>query len=135
MTRYVIVSIAGGLLFGTLDALLNANPYAQKLYTVYKPIMRKDINAVLGTIIDLIYGFIMAGIFLILAQSLPGETLLLKGLSYGLMMWFFRVVMYGLTQYVMFNINLKLLFYTIAAGLLEMLILGAFFGITLKPMI
>jgi len=134
MTRYLIVSISGGILFGILDAVLNANPLAQKLYTTYEPIMRTSINATLGILIDLAYGFILAGIFLLLFQSFPGETGLLKGLSYGLVIWFFRVVMYGLTQYVMFNIGPPLLFYIIASGLLEMMILGAFFGLTLKPL-
>ncbi len=133
MTRYLIVSISGGILFGILDALLNANPFAQKLYGVYEPIMRTSINPTLGILIDLAYGFILAGIFLLLFQSFPGETGLLKGLSYGLLIWFFRVVMYGLTQYVMFNISPSLLVYIIASGLLEMMILGAFFGLTLKP--
>jgi hypothetical protein len=134
MTRYLIISISGGILFGVLDALLNANPLAQKLYTVYEPIIRTNINPTLGILIDLAYGFILAGIFLLLFQSLPGESGLLKGLSYGLIIWFFRVVMYGATQYVMFNINPSLLFYIIVSGLLEMMILGAFFGLTLKSM-
>ncbi|MBC8375865.1 MAG: hypothetical protein H8E26_07445 [FCB group bacterium] len=133
MIRYVIISISGGILFGVLDAVLNANPLAQKLYAVYKPIMRARISPALGTVIDLAYGFILAGIFLLLVQSLPGDTGFLKGLSYGLLIWFFRVVMYGATQYVMFNISFSLLLYIIVSGLLEMMIIGVFFGITLKP--
>ncbi len=130
--RYVIISISGGILFGVLDGLLNANPLAQKLYSVYKPIMRKNINAVLGIGIDLAYGFIMAGIFILLFDSFPGDTALLKGLSFGLVMWFFRVVMYGATQFVMFTISPSLLLYILLSGLLEMMILGAFFGLTLN---
>lgn len=132
MMRYVIISISGGILFGVLDGLLNANPLAQKLYSVYKPIMRKNINAVLGIGIDLAYGFIMAGIFILLFDSFPGDTALLKGLSFGLVMWFFRVVMYGATQFVMFTISPSLLLYILLSGLLEMMILGAFFGLTLN---
>ncbi|NQT62699.1 MAG: hypothetical protein HQ556_07050 [Candidatus Marinimicrobia bacterium] len=131
MSRYFIISISGGILFGVLDVVVNANPIAQKLYAAYKPIMRTRISPTLGTLIDLAYGFILAGIFLLLIQSLPGDTGVLKGLSYGLLIWFFRVVMYGATQYVMFNISLSLLFYIIVSGLLEMMIIGVFFGITL----
>lgn len=132
MTRYILVSLGGGILFGVLDALLNANPWAQKLFVSYAPIMRTGINPVLGILIDLAYGFVLAGIFLVLFQSLPGETAILKGLTYGLIVWFFRVVMYGATQYVMFNISTALLFYILVSGLLEMLIIGVFFGWTLK---
>lgn len=37
MTTYVVVSIAGGILWGILDGLINANPAAQRLYEIYKP--------------------------------------------------------------------------------------------------
>jgi hypothetical protein len=44
MTRYVIVSVIGGVLFGVLDGLINGNPFAQKLFQVYKPISKTTIN-------------------------------------------------------------------------------------------
>ena len=43
MIRYIIVSIVSGLLFGALDGLVNANPLAQRLYEVYKPIAKTSI--------------------------------------------------------------------------------------------
>ena len=36
--RYVIVGLASGILFGALNAVINANPLAQRLYEVYRPI-------------------------------------------------------------------------------------------------
>ena len=38
--RYVIVSIISGLLFGTMDGLINGNPLGKRLFEVYKPIAR-----------------------------------------------------------------------------------------------
>ena len=134
MIKFIIISISAGILFGVLDGVLNANPLAQKLFLAYKPIMRTTINPVLGILIDLAYGFILAGLFLLLFHSFPGETGLVKGLSYGLIIWFFRVVMYGATQYVMFDISISVLLYIVISGLFEMLVLGLFFGLTLKPM-
>jgi hypothetical protein len=133
MTRYIIVSVISGVLFGVLDALINANPAAQRLFDVYKPIAKTSINPISGILIDLIYGFVMAGIFLILYQSLPGETGLIKGISFALVAWFFRVVMYVATQWMMFNVPVSTLLYTLFAGLGEMLILGILYGLTLKP--
>ena len=66
MIRYVIVSVASGLLFAILDGLINANPLAQRLYTVYKPIAKTSVNFQAGMVIDLVYGFVMAGAFLLL---------------------------------------------------------------------
>jgi len=132
MIRFIIVGITSGLLFGTMDALINANPYAQKLNKAYKPIARSSINAGAGIVIDLVYGFAMAGVFLILFSSLPGESAVLKGLSFGILTWFFRVFMYGASHWMMFEIPSRTIAYNLVTGLFEMLIIGLFYGLTLK---
>jgi len=93
MAAYVIVSVVSGILFGILDAVIHANPLAERLYAVYQPIARTAVNPLAGIAIDLAYGFVMAGVFLCLYQSLPGETGLVKGVSFAFLAWFFRVVM------------------------------------------
>ncbi len=134
MTGFIIVSIIGGILFGILDGVINANPIAQRLYQVYKPIAKKSLNLPAGIVIDLVYGFVLAGVFLILYNSLPGESGLVKGLSYAVLIWFFRVVMSAASQWVMYIIPIKTLVYSIFSGLVEMLILGVFYGLTQKFM-
>ncbi len=133
MMSYILVSIVSGILFGVLDGVINANPLAQRLYVVYKPIARTSINPLAGMLIDLVYGFIMAGVFLLLYASLPGETGLVKGISFAFLAWFFRVVMSAASQWVMFRVPAQALLYSLAAGLGEMLILGALYGLTLQP--
>lgn len=133
MTGYLIVSVVSGVLFGILDGVINANPLAQRLYEVYKPIARTSINPLAGIVIDLVYGFVMAGVFLLLYNSLPGEAGLVKGVSFAFLVWFFRVVMYTASQWVMFNVPVEALLYSLVAGLGEMLILGVLYGLTLKP--
>jgi hypothetical protein len=132
MTSYLIVSILSGILFGILDGLINANPLANRLYAVYKPIARPSISIGVGMIIDLAYGFILAALFLLLYPSLPGETGLVKGVSYALMLWFLRVVMSAASQWMMFKVPLKALLYTLLAGLGEMLVLGILYGLALQ---
>ncbi len=133
MIRYIIVSFVSGILFGTLDGVIHANPLAQRLYEVYKPIARTSLNPLAGIVIDLVYGFVMAGVFLLLYRSLPGGTGLAKGVSFAFLAWFFRVVMYTASQWVMFNIPVETSLYSLVAGLGEMLILGVLYGLTLKP--
>ena len=132
MWRYIIVSIGGGILFGVLDGVINANPLAQRLYQVYGPIMKKSINPVAGIAIDLAYGFIMAAVFLLLYQSLPGQSGLVKGLSFGMIVWFFRVVMSAASTWVMFTVPANTILYNLVTGLGEMLVLGTLYGLTLK---
>ena len=133
MMKYAIVSIVSGVLFGVLDGVINANPLAQRLYSVYKPIARTSLNVPAGIAIDLVYGFVLAGVFLLLYKSLPGDTGLVKGMSFALLIWFFRVAMGVASQWMMYNVSAGTLLYTLLAGLGEMLVLGALYGLTLKP--
>jgi len=133
MTEYLVVSVVSGLLFAMMDVAINANPVAQRLFAVYKPIARQSVNPVAGAVIDLAYGFVMAGLFLLLYVSLPGATGLLKGLAYACLAWFFRVVMSAASQWVMFNIPVQTVLYSVTAGLGEMLVLGVVYGLVLTP--
>lgn len=133
MARYIIVSVVSGFLFGILDAAINANSVAQRLYEVYRPIARTSLNPLAGLAIDLVFGFVMAAVFLLLYNSLPGETGLVKGVSFAFLAWFFRVVMATASQWAMFTVPAETLLYSLVAGLGEMLILGLFYGLTLKP--
>jgi hypothetical protein len=135
MTGYIIISKISGILFGLLDGVINANPLAQRLYAVYKPIAKTSINPMAGIVIDLVYGFVMAGVFLLLYNSLPGSTGLVKGLSFAMLVWFFRVVMSAASQWMMYQVPARTLLYSLVAGLGEMLVLGVLYGLTLKPAI
>ena len=133
MITFILISIISGILFAFLDGIINANPLGQRLYTVYAPIAKTSLNPLVGLVIDLVFGFVMAGIFLLLYNSLPGETGLIKGLSFAVMARFFRVVMQVASQWVMFTVPSKTLLYTLTAGLGEMFVLGVLCGLTLKP--
>jgi hypothetical protein len=133
--RYIIASIISGILFGVMDGLINANSLAQKLYDIFKPIAKTSVNVPIGIVIDLVYGFVMAGIFLLLYKSLPGEAGLVKGISFAFLVWFFRVVMSAASQWMMFNVPASALIYGLLTGLGEMLILGIFYGLILRPMV
>jgi hypothetical protein len=54
MVVYIIISVISGILFGLLDGVINANPLAQRLYKVYKPIAKTSINPIAGIVIDLV---------------------------------------------------------------------------------
>jgi len=132
MTRYLFASILTGVLFGIMDGIIHGNAFAKRLYAIYEPISKKSISIAAGIIIDLSYGFIIAGVFLLLYKSLPGRSWILKGLSFSILIWFFRVVMYVTTQWMMFTIPYQTLLYTLGTGLIEMMILGLVCSVLLK---
>ena len=133
MIRFILVSIVGGILLGAADGLINANPLAQRLYAVYRPIAKTSVNVPAGVVIDLIYGFVLAGFFLLLYRSLPGDSGLAKGVVFALLAWFFRVVMSVASAWVMFNVPAAALAYTLMTGLGEMLLLRILYGLALRP--
>ncbi len=134
MLNYVIVALVSGILFGFMDGLINANPLAQKLYSVYKPIAKTSLNPILGILVDIVFGFAMAGVFWLLYNSLPGASGFVKGISLAIMMWFFRVVMQVASQWMMFKVPAQTLLYTLFTGLAEMLVIGILYGLALKPL-
>jgi len=133
MWRYVLVSVAGGILFGVLDGIINANPMARKLYEVYQPIARTSVNAIAGVIIDLVYGFVMTAVFLLLYSSLPGRLGIVKGLSFAVLAWFFRAVMSAASTWMMFRVPARTIAYGLVTALGEMLVLGVLYGLALHP--
>lgn len=132
MLNFVLVSLGAGVLFGAMDAVINANPLAQKLYAVYAPVAKTEVNAAAGIAIDLAYGVVIAGIFWLIASALPGQTGLAKGLALGLGIWFFRVVMSVASTWMTQNVPPALLGYQLATGFAEMLVVGGFVGALLR---
>ncbi|MGA2408472.1 MAG: hypothetical protein ABSF81_17235 [Bacteroidales bacterium] len=132
MIRFIITAILTGLLFGILDGLINGNPWATKLMECYKPIAKQSINIPAGLIIDLVYGFAISGLFLLLFPVLPTEFRIIKGITFGVGMWFFRVLMNVISSWMMFNIPGKTLDYLLLSGLIEMILLGILSGLMLK---
>jgi hypothetical protein len=132
MIRYIVTSILTGLLFGVLDGLINGNPYSTKLLECYKPIAKQKINIPAGLLIDLVYGFLISGLFIILIPVLPTEIGIIKGITFGIGMWFFRVLMNVLSSWMMFNIPVKTLVYILLTGLVEMILIGILNGLILK---
>lgn len=133
MLRYCIVSVSAGLLFVVMDGLINANPLAQKLMAVFRPVARTSVNIGAGIAIDLFYGFAMAGLFILLYPALPGASGWLKGVSFALIAWFFRVLMSAASQALMYPLPAAAIAYILATGLGEMLLLGLLFGLALRP--
>jgi hypothetical protein len=127
----MVVGLVAGVAFLILDGVLNANPLAQRLYAAYQPIARPSVDALAGSAIDLAYGLILAALFVMLRTSLPGETRLMKGLSFGLIVWFLRVVMRVAGEWVTTTVPVSAHAYTLLAGLVQVLVVGAILALLL----
>ena len=130
--RYMLVSWACGILYWILDGVRNWNPFAQKLYQAYRSNVKISFNLPKSFVIYIVYGFAMTGIFLVLYKSLPGKIGIVKGISFGLIAWYFRGFTAVMSQWMLSTMPLKALSYVAITGLLEALILGILLGLTLK---
>jgi hypothetical protein len=132
MGTTILVGLLSGLLFAVLDMLINANPLARRLNALFLPIARRRVNPIVGLAIDLVFGLIMAVLYVQLRPALAGGSGLARGLCYGSLIWFLRVVMSSASQWVMFPVSWRLTAYNLGTGLLEMLALGMLYGLTLS---
>jgi hypothetical protein len=132
MIRFTIAALTTGILFGAMDGLVNGNPWAVKLLECYKPIARTEINVSAGILIDFFYGFAIAGFYYFLLPVLPAGNPFIKGIIFGIGIWFFRVLMHVASSWVMFNIPVRTLIYLLISGLIEMMLLGMVNGLIIK---
>ncbi len=131
--RFLVVGFLSGLLFAFMDSVVNQNNLAHAMFEYYKTIARAgmNINIIIGVFI--LYGFALTWIFEVLYKSLPGKSGFSKGTSFGLLIWFFKVFMYAMTQWMIIPVPVNTLGYILSAGLAEMLLLGWFYGLLINP--
>ncbi len=129
--RTIVVGLVAGVAFLALDGVVHANPLAQQLYAVYRPMARPSVNALAGSAIDLGYGVVLAALFVMLRASLPGKAPLTKGLSFGLMVWFLRVLMSVAGEWVTTTVPASAHLYTLMAGLAQVLLVAVVIALLL----
>jgi len=86
------------------------------------PIWRTPPNILAGLIFDLINGLILAAVYTIVYNGIPGFGWK-KGLIYGIFVGLFRVVMCSFSTIVMYNIPLALVIASLITGYIEIIIL------------
>jgi hypothetical protein len=115
-------SMVTGVLFILFDMLIAilTNP----IYSPYSdlPIWKTPPNILAGVIFDLINGFILVAVYMTIYNGIPGFGWK-KGLYYGLIVGFFRVVMMSFSTIVMYNIPLRLVITSLITGYIEIVTL------------
>jgi hypothetical protein len=76
-----------------------------------------------GLLFELINGFLLALIFALIHPCLPGRGWI-KGISYGLIVWALRVVMWAFSTFMMTDMAPATIGISVGTGLIEVLILG-----------
>jgi hypothetical protein len=105
------LGMAGGWIGARLFGLSSAQPAGL------------DAKIKLGLVFELINGFLLALIYALIHACLPGRGWI-KGVSYGLIVWALRVVMWAFSTYMMTDMAPAKIGITVGTGLIEVLVLG-----------
>ena len=125
--RLIVAGIVASVLFLLLDMMLGAvgGLIAANVFGVpfdQPPGIEAKIR--FGLLFELINGFMLALIYSVIYRCLPGQGWQ-KGISYGLIVWGLRVVMWAFSTFMMTDMPPALIAITVVTGLIEVLILGA----------
>jgi hypothetical protein len=132
--RVIIGGIFIGLLMvtsGMISGFFSVAVFKLPMFVSDSTLWRKEFNPALSILLDISYGIILAGLFNLIYMSMPGKGVV-RGIAFGLIIWFFKVVMAMGSIRVMFNVSDKILVYWTCTGLLEFLMVGMVLGIFYK---
>ena len=121
--RFVIAGFVASILFLLLDAIFGmlSGIIGQQVFGI--PASQPDsAKMTAGVLFELVNGFILALIYAVIYTALPGKGWL-KGISYALIVWGLRVVMWAFSTYMMTNMSPVLISITVVTGLIEMLVI------------
>jgi hypothetical protein len=124
--RLILAGIVASVLFLVLDAILGmAGGFigAQVFGLPFEQPPGIESKMMISPVFELINGFMLAAIYAIIHPSLPGQGWK-KGISYGLIVWGLRVVMWAFSTYMMTDMLPIMIVITVVTGLIEVLILG-----------
>jgi hypothetical protein len=124
--RLIVAGIAASVLFLVLDMVFGAvgGLIAADVFGV--PFERPpgiEAKIRFGLLFELINGFVLALVYAVIYRCLPGRGWQ-KGISYGLIVWGLRVVMWAFSTFMMTDMPPTLIAITVVTGLIEVLILG-----------
>lgn len=131
MTKFIIISVVSGLILGVIDFLFSNEDLSEGLSGFFRQFSESAREAAACIGINLALGFGMTGIFLLMKKSLPGFVIVM---GFALAVWFFRVMMFFIRQWMTFKASANDLAYVFIAGVSQMITLGILYDLTLKPL-
>jgi len=121
--RFIISGIVVSILFLVLDAVLGVTGGVIGELVFGLPAGQPDESKMMiSPLFELINGFILVAVYAVIHNGLPG-TGWRKGISYGLIVWGLRVVMWAFSTYMMTDMSPILIAISVVTGLVEVLIL------------
>ena len=121
--RLIVAGIVASILFLVLDAIFGVlGGWIGELISGIPPEQPDDAKLATGLVFELINGFMLVIIYAVIYPALPGEGGR-RGISYGLIVWGLRVVMWAFSTYMLTDMPPVLISITVITGLVEMLII------------
>ena len=121
--RLIVAGIVASVLFLVLDAVFGVvgGLIGESVFGLSSG-QPDESKMMISPVFELINGFMLVAVYAVICSSLPGEGWK-KGISYGLIVWGLRVVMWAFSTYMMTDMSPILIGITVVTGLIEVLIL------------
>jgi hypothetical protein len=122
--RFIIAGIVVSVLFLVLDGLLGVagGLVGELVFGLAAAGQPDESKMLISPVFELINGFMLVAVYAIINGSLPGKGWK-KGISYGVIVWGLRVVMWAFSTYMMTDMSPVFIGISVVAGLVEVLIL------------
>lgn len=120
--NFLFFGFSAGVLFLVLDMVFAVAAMPFLLSYSGLPVFKNPPDVSSGVVFDLINGFILASVYIILYKGIPGLGWR-KGFNYGVIVGLFRVVMASFSGIVMYNIPSVVVAVNLISGYLEIILL------------
>ena len=122
ITKIFVCSIMTGIMFLFFDMLIAI--LTNQIYSPHTnlPIWKIPPNISAGIVFDLINGFILVYVYLMISRGIPGSGWR-KGLNYGIIVGLFRVAMAAFSTVVMYDVPIILVITSLITGYIEIVVL------------
>jgi len=135
MVRYALISVLAGSIMLILDAVFDNSEFAKRISLPLNPIRRKNNTLARSLAVNISFGFIFAGFYLISYRSLPGlPGSFFRSLYFATIVWILSVVFKAMSQWVEFDFTGSFLLYSVLSGFIKILSINILFHYLLRPL-
>lgn len=135
MVRYSLISVLAGSIMLVFDVVFVNNEFARRISIPLDPIRRKKNTFTRNLAVNISFGFIFAGFYLMSYRSLPGlPNSLFRSIYFAIMVWIPSFVFKAMSQWVEFDFPGKFLLYTVFSGFIKILSISILFHYVLRPL-
>lgn len=135
MVSYFLISVLAGSIMLIIDVVFVNNEFAKRISNPLDSIQRKNNKFARNLAVNISFGFVFAGFYLMSYRSLPGlPGSFFRSFYFASMVWILSIVFKAMSQWVAFDFPGKFLLYSVFSGFIKILSISILFHYLLRPL-